>query len=167
MEELALDVEVFQNNEALDLVNDNIYQCLQSLYRGLESINSTIKQLQIHVKSFPNNDALPTFYLQLAQFRSTLKNITLLGCGHRPMSRDESLEDRFPCSALAKLLKNPESVLRYLQIEGMSLVDEGYLTIINSLSGNKTLETLVMPFFYQLRDIDFTCVDKLLCDASM
>eukprot|EP00956_Cyclotella_meneghiniana_P009478 scaffold13120_cov22-Cyclotella_meneghiniana.AAC.2 len=60
----------------IDDLNQEVYQCIDSLYRGLES-NTSIKCLKLDMDFFPSSGVFPTLNLNDAQFKEKLKHLTL------------------------------------------------------------------------------------------
>eukprot|EP00956_Cyclotella_meneghiniana_P005021 scaffold6208_cov45-Cyclotella_meneghiniana.AAC.3 len=69
--------------------NQEVYQCIGSLYRGLES-NTSIESFELDMDLFPSRGVFPTLNLNRAQFKENLKNLTLrseklIGINKSPM----------------------------------------------------------------------------------
>eukprot|EP00956_Cyclotella_meneghiniana_P024895 scaffold50774_cov22-Cyclotella_meneghiniana.AAC.1 len=64
--------------DQIDALNPEVYQCIETLYRGLES-NSSIENLDLDMDLFPSSGVFPTFNLNGAQFKENLKHLTLSG----------------------------------------------------------------------------------------
>eukprot|EP00956_Cyclotella_meneghiniana_P039118 scaffold165819_cov36-Cyclotella_meneghiniana.AAC.2 len=62
--------------DQIDALNPEVYQCIGSLYRGLES-NTSITRLKLDMDFFPSSGVFPTLNLNRAQFKEKLKHLTL------------------------------------------------------------------------------------------
>ena len=60
----------------VDVLNPEACQCIETLYRGLES-NNSIEKFELDVDLIPSSELLPTFNLNGAQFKENLKDLVL------------------------------------------------------------------------------------------
>ena len=60
-------------------IDRNAYECIEALYRGLES-NGSISRLSLDSGLFPDDNALPIMNLQNALFKPCLKHLEIKKC---------------------------------------------------------------------------------------
>ena len=72
-------------------INDQYYQCVQSIYRGIES-NTSITSLSLDLESIgiPGNESLPRLQFQSEQFKSKLKGIHIYNTKSITLTDDDS-----------------------------------------------------------------------------
>jgi len=93
-------------------VNAPSYQCLQSIYRGIES-NTSITTLSLDLESIgiPGNESFPRLQFQSEQFKSKLKGIHIYNTKSITLTDDDST---VIAQALAGMLSLVSLNIRYL-----------------------------------------------------
>eukprot|EP00956_Cyclotella_meneghiniana_P010880 scaffold15231_cov66-Cyclotella_meneghiniana.AAC.18 len=75
---LFLGKQEIRETDTLNDISEEEYECLELLYRGLES-NSSIEVLELDMDLFPEDEVLPTFNLANATSNEKMKHLILDG----------------------------------------------------------------------------------------
>eukprot|EP00956_Cyclotella_meneghiniana_P019381 scaffold33190_cov37-Cyclotella_meneghiniana.AAC.4 len=75
--------------DANGIIGSEKYECIEALYRGMESNPSLVEELQISMNLYPDNHSLPTLNLLSEHLKENLKHLKLTG--DDPMTNNQSI----------------------------------------------------------------------------
>ena len=142
-------------------VNAPSYQCLQSIYRGIES-NTSITSLSLDLESIgiPGNESFPRLQFQSEQFKSKLKGIHIYNTKSITLTDDDS-------TVMAQLLEGMPR-LNVLNIWHLATRASAFRTIISAcppsverlhISCDTAEHCSILASFLQSNHLMVSCLD--------
>jgi len=126
----------------------------QSIFDALQHPSCALRKMLLHNNSFDDDD-LVNLTQALVSGRCSLKVLAL--------SNIDSIDDWGP---LITLLQSPFTNLEELDIEDRTTIDEGIISIANSLVGNTKLKSLILTLYKRTESTWEGSFNRLLCNEA-